>query len=92
MLHLLTTLFLSLPTRAVEAEKVFEEKLVHCEEVVEQNDDFNVWRRSFEACLENEGASEPVSDHRPLLFDLRSVLICRSNALCLITAKIRQKT
>ena len=53
MLHLLTTLFLSLPTRAVEAEKVFEEKLVHCEEVVEQNDDFNVWRRSFEACLEN---------------------------------------
>ena len=53
MLHLLTSLFLSLPTRAVEAEKAFEEKLVYCEEVVEKDDDFNAWRRSFEACLEN---------------------------------------
>ena len=52
MLHLLTTLMLSLPTRAVGAEKVFEKKLVHCEKVVEQDDDFNVWRRSFRACLE----------------------------------------
>ena len=51
MLHLLTSLLLSLPTRAVEAQKAFEEKLAYCEEVVEQNDDFNVWRRNFEACM-----------------------------------------
>ena len=52
MLHLLASLLLSLPTRAVEAHKAFEEKLAYCEEVVEKNDDFNVWRQGFEACLE----------------------------------------
>ena len=52
MLHLLTSLILSLPTRAVESEKAFEEKLIYCEEVVKKDEDFNAWRRSFEACLE----------------------------------------
>ena len=40
MLHLLTSLILSLPTRAVESEKAFEKKLIYCEEVVEKDEDF----------------------------------------------------
>ena len=38
-------------TTGVDAKSEFEQKLVHCEEVVEQNDDFNVWRRHFEECM-----------------------------------------
>ena len=38
-------------TTGVDAKSKFEEMRVHCEEVVEQNDDFNVWRRNFEECM-----------------------------------------
>tara|TARA_B100000674_G_scaffold353069_1_gene296142 strand:- start:585 stop:728 length:144 start_codon:yes stop_codon:yes gene_type:complete len=38
-------------TTGANATSKFEEKLAHCEEVVEQNDDFNLWRKNFEACM-----------------------------------------
>ena len=38
------------PALAEESRKL-EEKLLHCEEVVEQVDDFNDWRQNFEACM-----------------------------------------
>ena len=47
----LIALMLLATTPGAEAKSKFEEKLEHCEEVVEQNDDFNVWRRNFEACM-----------------------------------------
>ena len=47
----LLVLMLLATTTGVDAKSEFEEKLVHCEEVVEQNDDFNVWRRNFEECM-----------------------------------------
>jgi hypothetical protein len=34
-----------------EESRTLEEKLLHCEEVVEQVDDFNDWRQNFEACM-----------------------------------------
>ena len=36
-----------------DAKSEFEGKLAHCEKVVEQNDDFNVWRQNFEECMVN---------------------------------------
>ena len=44
-------------TTGVDAKSEFEEKLVHCEKVVEQNDDFNVWRRNFEECMADHYSS-----------------------------------
>ena len=38
-------------TTGVDAKSEFEEMLVHCEEMVEHNDEFNVWRRNFEECM-----------------------------------------
>ena len=35
----------------VEAKSELEERLAHCEEVVERNDDFNVLRQNFKACM-----------------------------------------
>ena len=34
-----------------EESMTLEEKLLHCEEVVEQVDDFNDWSQNFEACM-----------------------------------------
>ena len=34
-----------------EESRTLEEELLHCEEVVEQVDDFNDWRQNFEACM-----------------------------------------
>ena len=34
-----------------EESRTLEEKLLHCEEVMEQVDDFNDWRQNFEACM-----------------------------------------
>ena len=47
----LLALMLLATTPGAKAKSKFEEKLDHCEEVVEQNDDFNVWRRNFKACM-----------------------------------------
>ena len=46
-------------TTGVDAKSKFEEMLVHCEEVVEQNDDFNVWRRLFEECMADRLKHDP---------------------------------
>jgi len=46
-------------TTGVDAKREFEEKLSHCEEVVEQNDDFNVWLKNFEACMANRLKQDP---------------------------------
>ena len=42
--------FVGLPALAEES-RTLEEKLLHCEEVVEPVDDFNDWRQNFEACM-----------------------------------------
>ena len=34
-----------------EESKMLEEKLLHCEVVLEQVDDFNYWRQNFEVCM-----------------------------------------
>ena len=34
-----------------EESRTLEEKLLHCEEVVEQVDDFNDWSQNFAACM-----------------------------------------
>ena len=44
-------LMLLATTTGAETISKLEEKLGHCEEVVEQNEDFNVWRRNFKACV-----------------------------------------
>ena len=46
-------------TTGVDAKSEFERKLVHCEEVVEQNDDFNIWRRNFEECMADRQKHDP---------------------------------
>ena len=38
------------PVLAEESGK-FKEHLLYCEEVVEHNDDFNIFRQCFEACI-----------------------------------------
>ena len=53
----LLVLMLLATTTGVDAKSEFERKLVHCEEVVEQNDDFNVWRRNFEECMADHYSS-----------------------------------
>jgi len=40
-------------TTGVDAKREFEEKLAHCEEVVQQNDDFKVRLKNFEECMAN---------------------------------------
>ena len=47
----LLVLMLLATTTGVDAKSKLEEKLAHCEEIVEHNDDLNVWRRNFEACM-----------------------------------------
>ena len=44
-------LMLLASTTGAEAKSELEERLAHCEEVVERNDDFNVWRQNFKACM-----------------------------------------
>ena len=34
-----------------EESRTFKEHLLYCEEVVEHDDDFDVFRQSFEACI-----------------------------------------
>ena len=34
-----------------EESGTFKEQLLYCEEVVEHNDDFNIFRQHFEACI-----------------------------------------
>ena len=46
-------------TTGVDAKSEFERKLVNCEEVVEQNDDFNIWRRNFEECMADRLKHDP---------------------------------
>ena len=46
-------------TTGVDAKSEFEENLVHFEEVVDQNDDFNVWRRNFEECMADRLKHDP---------------------------------
>ena len=52
-------MLLAATTTGVDDKREFEEKLAHCEEVVEQNDDFNVWLKNFEACMANRLKQDP---------------------------------
>ena len=54
VMPVLLALMLPAMTPDAEATSKLEEKLLHCEEVVERNDDFNIWRSNFWAC-----ASDP---------------------------------
>ena len=47
---LVLALVVASPTLAEES-RTLEKKLLYCEEVVEQVDDFNDWRQNFEACM-----------------------------------------
>ena len=47
----LLALMLLATTTGPGVQSEFEEKLAHCEEAVEPNDNFIVWQRNFEDCM-----------------------------------------
>ena len=50
----LLALMLQAMTPDAEATSKREEKLLLCEEMVDRNDDFNIWRSNFWACASDQ--------------------------------------